>query len=57
MNRQAAVSALKDTINVEGSREAEWQHRTKPNNSFNRSGINLNVIENLDAARQFFPPG
>jgi hypothetical protein len=27
------------------------------NNSFNRSGISLPLIVNLDAARQFFPPG
>jgi hypothetical protein len=29
----------------------------RPNNSFNRSGISSDVIENLDAARQYFPPG
>jgi hypothetical protein len=28
-----------------------------PNNAFNRSGINSEVIVNLDAARQFFAPG
>jgi len=28
-----------------------------PNNSFNRSGNSSYVIDNLDAARQFFPPG
>jgi hypothetical protein len=30
---------------------------TQPNNSFNRSGISLIVIVNLDAIRRFLPPG
>ncbi|HEU0143679.1 MAG TPA: hypothetical protein VFQ47_02730 [Nitrososphaera sp.] len=36
---------------------AEWLSRTESNNSLNRSGISLNVIENLDAIRCCFPPG
>jgi hypothetical protein len=28
-----------------------------PNNSYNRSEISMAVIANLDAARQYFPPG
>jgi hypothetical protein len=31
--------------------------QTAPNNSFNRSGISLDVIVNSDASRTFFPPG
>jgi hypothetical protein len=37
-----------------------WQQSRKadapPNNSFNRSGMSLDFIVTLDAARQFFPP-
>jgi hypothetical protein len=37
MNRRAAVGALNDKTNHESSGKAEWQSRTKPNISFNRS--------------------
>jgi len=35
---------------IEGSGEEEWQRRTKPNNSFDRSGMSLAVIDNLDVS-------
>jgi len=47
LNHHAAAGALDDRINRESSGKAEWQRRTKPNNSFNRSGISLDVIVNL----------
>jgi hypothetical protein len=31
--------------------------KAAPNNSFNRSGISLSFIENLDDIRRYFPPG
>jgi hypothetical protein len=34
-----------------------FQSMAKSNNSFNRSGISLLVIENLNGIRQCFPPG
>jgi len=57
MNRQTAVGTLNDTIIREGSSKEEWLRRTESNNSFNRSGISLLFIENLDAIRRYFPPG
>jgi hypothetical protein len=51
-----AVGVLNDKSNLEGSGNAEWQHRTKPNNSFDASGFSMDVIVNLDAIRTFLPP-
>jgi hypothetical protein len=48
MNRHAALGALNDSINIDGSGAAEWQRRTKPNNSFNRSGMSLPFIRKIE---------
>jgi hypothetical protein len=41
---------------IEGSGEKEWQRRTKPNNSFNASGISSDVIHMIEGFSQYFPP-
>jgi phage shock protein C len=48
MNRHAASGALNARIESMGSGSSEWLRRTKSNNSFNRSGISLDFIENLN---------
>jgi hypothetical protein len=57
LNRHAALVALNDRIKVEGSGKAERSRRTKPNKRFDRSGMSLAFIVNLEAARRYFPPG
>ena len=47
LNRHPALGTLNDRINIEGSGEAEWLRRTKPNNSFNASGISLSLMLDL----------
>jgi hypothetical protein len=57
MNRHAALGASNGGINIEGSGKADWLRCTKPNNSFNRSGVSLDVIRKIECFSQFFPPG
>jgi hypothetical protein len=44
MNRRVAVGVVNDKIKVGSSSNAEWQSRTKSNNSFNASGISAAFI-------------
>ena len=44
MNRQRAAGTLNDRINGERSGAAEWQRRTKPNNSFNPTRLSVAFI-------------
>jgi hypothetical protein len=57
MNRHAAWGTLNDRINGKKSGKAEWQSRTKPNNSFNPSGISLLFVRKIEGLVRFFPPG
>ncbi len=57
LNRHAAAGALNDRIESARSGDAEWLRRTKSNNSFDRSGISMAFIVNLDVIRGYFPPG
>jgi hypothetical protein len=47
LNRHPALGTLNDRINIEGSGEAEWLRRTKPNNSFNASGNRVAFMRDL----------
>jgi hypothetical protein len=50
LNRHAALGALNDKIKVAGRWRAEWFRPTKPNKRFDRSGMSLAFIENLNAS-------
>jgi hypothetical protein len=47
LNRHAALNALNDRINLEGSGHEERLGRTKPNKGFDPTGISSSLIENL----------
>ena len=64
MNRQTAVSAVNDRINVEGYRikvegsgQLAWLRHTKSNNSFNRSANSAASIEDLNDLEVVSAPG
>jgi len=57
MNRHAAMGALNDKINLEGSGEEERLRRTKSNNSFDRSGMSTPFIRKIEGLVRCFPPG
>jgi hypothetical protein len=57
MKRHAALGKWNGTTSLEGSGNEEWLGRTKSNNSFDRSGISLDVIRQIECFSQFFPLG
>ena len=57
VNRHEPLIMMDDTIKVEGSGNKEWLRRTKPNNSFNRSGNSAAFIPEVEGLIQSLPPG